>query len=664
MARWSKIELSFKGPKSLGRGDPNPFAIRLDVIFAGPDGKSFKVPGFYDGDGSGGLDGRIWKVRFAADRNGAWTYRTESSHPALAGRSGAFRVTDPPPNAAEFYRKGRLEHVGERYLKLREGGYWIKFGADEPENILGKAFGLNDWEAKKREIDYLASKNINSVYVMTHNLEGDENDVWPWLGATPQEAKASQDRFDVARLDKWREFFEYIQSKGIVIHLVLEDDSAWAGYDHARYYREMVARFGHLPALCFNFNEEHNENYSLGDAIAYMKLLGELDPYHHPRAIHNVNQPLNEYVDSPHVESTSIQTPPRRPRSLNQIAVDWMEACLARGRRPLVVSFDEARPAEDRRSWWSVYLGGGIWESLARVPGGFAEQERVWRELATTRVFMETLPFHQMHPANHVVGGGEAFCLAKPGEVYALYLPQGGSVEVRLTPGNQYRVEWFDPRNTGGNPWTPAPSVAGGRQTLAAPDNQDWALRLTRIQGDSGGAPTAMSAKLWSQRDQAVPIRLAVLPPGEALYEVVAPPRNGNLAGTGADRIYTPKPGFTGGDSFQWRAKVGSTSSNVATVSIMCNAKGVNSPPKARDQVVAVEAGRSRSFILRYEDPDGPGPYQIRIVTPPKHGTAEGLDNDVIYAPSPGFKGEDSLEWVVGDGKDRSNRAKVRLIVK
>ncbi len=657
--RWSKIELSFEGPRSIGRGEPNPFAVSFDVVFTGPDGKSVKVPGFYDGDGKGGLDGNIWKVRFAADRNGSWTYRTESSHASLNRRSGRFQVTDPSPNAPAFYRLGRLEYVGERYLKFREGGYWIKAGADEPENILGKAFG--DWEAKKREIDYLASQNINSIYVMTHNLEGDNNDVWPWLGLTAEEAKTNHDRFDIAKLEKWREFFEYVQSKGLVIHLVLEDDSAWKQYDQARYYREMVARFGYLPALIFNFNEEHNENYSLADALAYMKLLGELDPYKHPRAIHNVNLPVNDYIDSRHVELASIQTPPRRPASLNRIAVDWVEASLAKGKRPLVVSFDEGRPAEDRRSWWSVYLGGGIWESLVPVPGGFAEQSSVWRELAVARAFMESLPVHKMYPANHLVAEGEAFCLARPGEVYALYLPQGGRVTVQLTPGNRYSAEWFDPR-TGNR--KPAATIGGGRQSFTAPDELDWALRLARIEGSTDGEPAAMSAKLYSQRGEKVPVRLALFASGAAEYEILVPPRNGRLTGSGWERIYTPKPGFTGTDSFQWRAKVGNVTSNTATVSILCNAQGTNTPPKALDQVVKAAAGQTTAFILRYEDEDGPGPYVVRIVAPPKHGTAEGLDNDILYTPAKGFKGQDSFEWVVNDGNKRSNRARVTLIVK
>ena len=106
-------------------------------------------------------------------------------------------------------------------------------------------------------------------------------------------------RFDIPKLDRWRDFFEYVQAKGIVLYLVLEDDSAWTGFDRQSYYREMVARFGDLPAVYFNDGEEANENYSFDESLMHMRMLAEADPYNHPRAIHNVRTPTPAYVDSP-----------------------------------------------------------------------------------------------------------------------------------------------------------------------------------------------------------------------------------------------------------------------------------------------------------------------------------------------------------------------------
>ncbi len=665
-ARWSKIELTFHGPLMHGLGNPNPFAVAFDVMFTAPDGRAFLVPGFYDGDGRGGMDGDVWKVRFSADQNGTWSWYTQSPEPKLNGLGGKILVVDPPVDAPDLYRLGRLEYVGERYLKFREGGYWIKAGADEPENWLGDAFGRDNWEAKKRQIDYLASVGVNSVYVMTHNLGGDGNDVWPWVGATAEEAKRGADRFDIVRLAKWRDFFEYIEQKGLVIHLVLEDDSAWTGYDHARYYREIIARFGDLPAVYFNFCEEYNESYTLPEALAYLDLLGSLDPYGHPRAIHNVNTPWPEYVDAQSVQMSSIQTLPLKPVTLNRLAEFWVAAPLTRSRHPLVVSFDEARPPGSRRSWWAVFLGGGIWESILPVRGGYSEYGPQWRQLALARQFMESIPAHRMFPANHLVVKGEAFCLARPGEFYALYLPDGGEIELNLPAGNRYRLEWFDPRAVAVPPWTEAVEIGGGLRRLAAPGPGDWAARIEKITGEAAAPPLALDAVTFASGGEPVTVHLPLAPPeavAGAEYAVLTAPRYGRLSGNPPEVTYTPRPGFSGRDRFTWRARTPTGESNTAEVTVFCNPSGTNRPPRAYDQTVRVRRGGIVRFTLRYADRDGPGPYGVAIAKPPEHGAVETLDNEARYTPQQGFTGADSFEWRISDGVSRSGPARVRIRV-
>jgi hypothetical protein len=494
-AKWSRIEIAFAGPESRGHADRNPFAVRLDVDFTSPSGKRYRVPGFYDGDGKGGPDGNVWKVRFSADEMGPWKFQAESDNNMLHGKIGRFAVTATSPNAAGFWKLGRLESVGTaenkiRYLKFRDGPYWVKAGCDDPENFLGNYANYNTLAKRTAAIDYLANRGINSVYIMTHNIGGDENDVWPWLGETSREARSnggSDARFDVVKLDEWRELFEYMQAKGVVPYLVLEDDSAWKNYDHRRYYREIIARFGYLPALLFNCGEEHNENYRLSQAIQFMRLLRQIDPYDHPQGIHNVNQPNNDYVDADHIDLTSIQTGSPGSRTgledaleHNHITIDWINRCLARGRRVLVVNFDEARPEEDRRCWWSVYMGGGVWETHVRQPYDrpVSVWEPAWTQLGGARAFMELLPFWEMEPHNELVVDGRAFCLAKPGHVYALYLPTGGTITVNLTSNATFEAAWWNPANGKEGGFQNMTTVRGGRQSLDAPGGGDWALRI------------------------------------------------------------------------------------------------------------------------------------------------------------------------------------------
>ncbi len=495
-AKWSSIEISFAGPHSRGRGEPNPFAIELDVVFTSPSGRRWVVPGFYDGDGRGGEDGNVWKVRFSADELGAWTWATRCTHPKLDKRSGTFVVTCVDDTARGFWKWGRLEAVGTtengiRYLKFRDGPFWLKAGCDDPENFLGRYRHYDTLAKRKAAVDYLAAKGTNSLYIMTHNIGGDENDVWPWQGATPAEAKQNavpgHVRFDIAKLTEWRVLFEHMQTQGVVPYLVLEDDSAWTGYDHARYYREIIARFGDLPALLVNIGEENNENYSLQQGLALAARFRQLDPYRHPLGIHNVNRPSDRYIDSPAMDFTSIQTgSPGRRKGLekalehNRITVDWIERCRVRRRRVLVVNFDEARPEEDRRCWWSVYMGGGVWETHVRQPYDrpLSAWEPTWTQLGGARSFMESLPFWEMSPHNELVESGRAFCLARPGKAYALYLPMGGRVTVRRASGVTYEAAGWNPVNGKEGRFEHRTTINGGLQHFTAPSPGDWALRI------------------------------------------------------------------------------------------------------------------------------------------------------------------------------------------
>ncbi len=680
-AKWSKVEIRFEGPASKSRGTPNPFSVAVDVTFTAPGGKTYKVPGFYDGDGAGGPDGSVWKVRFSADEVGAWRYASRSAEPLLDGRAGSFTVEPPAATAPLFYRWGRLERVGTaadkvRYLKFRDGPHWLKAGCDDPENFLGKLKNFDTPAKRRAAIDYLAGKGINSFYVLTHNVAGDDSDVWPWIGSDVKEAKANggkDARFDVAKLGQWRSLFEHMQERGVVPYLVLEDDSAWNGLDRARYYREIVARFGDLPALLFNFAEEHNETHTLAAALEWMRVLAEIDPYRHPRGIHNVNAPADAYADSEHVDFTAIQTGGPDPLQHNRIARDWIGRCRARGTRVLVTGFDEPRPELDRRGWWSAYLGGGVWEAHVTKPYDrpLVAWDEAWTQLGGARAFMETLPFWEMEPANFLVSAGNAFCLAKPGEAYALYLPKGGAVEVNLTPGPRYRYQWWDPR--GGRQTRPrnGGTTGGGAVRLSAPSSDDWALRIVKTGGQGNSAPLAFDTTV-AATSAGSPIRVVLAfsdrdGPGPHVFKIVGEPAAGTLARSGDVVTYTPRAGAPESDAFRWIVSDGLADSNPAIVRL-AQVDG-NLRPIALDRsfrVAHASRGRGVSIPLLYDDPDGPGPHRFTIVTPPAHGKVapdSAGGNDYLYIPEPGFKGTDGFRWTVSDGRNTSEAATVTIEV-
>ncbi|ADO69812.1 Ig-like domain-containing protein [Stigmatella aurantiaca] len=73
-----------------------------------------------------------------------------------------------------------------------------------------------------------------------------------------------------------------------------------------------------------------------------------------------------------------------------------------------------------------------------------------------------------------------------------------------------------------------------------------------------------------TDQDTAKSIALTATDPAGAphTYLIVTPPAFGTLSGTGAGVIYTPNVGFSGTDSYVFKASNGITNSNPATVHI------------------------------------------------------------------------------------------------
>jgi len=100
---------------------------------------------------------------------------------------------------------------------------------------MGYTISTNKGKGILGTFEYLARAGANSVSLLLWNTGGDDRNVFPHLLAVdadeyismkPKEQWASgviQDRFDVSKLEQWKQAFLYADSLGIHLHFKLQE---------------------------------------------------------------------------------------------------------------------------------------------------------------------------------------------------------------------------------------------------------------------------------------------------------------------------------------------------------------------------------------------------------------------------------------------------------
>lgn len=576
LAAGQPLEIAYQGPWATELDNaPNPFLdYRLNVTFHGPGGRTYVVPGFFDGNGQGGGAGHVWRVRFTPEVPGNWnavaSFRTGtelaistaagagSAVALLNGATVQIAVGAVDPQAPGFLKWGRLEYANGHYPKFTSGPYFIKGGVNGPENLLayrgfndvGKGGGIGrlhsysphraDWFPGDPEfqstvhaadgrgfagaLNYLSLQGVNSIFTMLMNLGGDGQDVHPFVG--PENTSFNKRHYDIGRLHQWNLAFEHATRVGIALHFGLAEtepaneswlDGGQLGTERKLFYREVVARFAHNAAVKWTLSEEND--YSVPNLRSFADYIREVDPYDHPVTFHNHPNDFSDYqqvAGEARFSATSLQYDP----DLIGSQVESMRSLSASAGHPWIVDADENNPwqtgltdtnADDlrKRVLYDVLFSGGHIEwylGWFDLPLGgdltledFRTRQPMWEAMSSARRFMETrLPFWEMQPADGLLtgessayGGGEVF--AKPGSVYAVYLPSAtGSpvLDLSAAPG-PVRLRWFDPRN-GTFQGGVQSRQGGGALALGAPPYQpgeDWVVLIDKpgdFTGDVG----------------------------------------------------------------------------------------------------------------------------------------------------------------------------------
>ncbi len=391
LKKWHKVTLSFDGPYHEETDtDPNPFLdYRLEVTFRQGD-RVFQVPGYFAADGqaseTGADGGNVWRVHFAPETTGEWSYEVSFRQGAnvavsddadagvafapLDGQQGFFTINNSDKSGRDFRAKGRLQYVGKHHLQFAETGeYFLKGGPDAPENFLAyedfdntpdngnrrKSWAphADDWtdgdpswqNGKGTEIigalNYLASKGINAFSFLTFSYKGDDKNVYPHV------APPDYQHFDCSKLDQWEVVFSHADQLGLYLHFKTQEtendqelDGGNLGLERRLYYRELIARFSHHLALNWNLGEENTQtDVQRRQMAAYF---AEHDPYRHHIVIHTYPG-QQEQVYTPLLGTQSELTGASVQTGWNKVHNDtekWVKKSTESG-KPWVVANDE-----------------------------------------------------------------------------------------------------------------------------------------------------------------------------------------------------------------------------------------------------------------------------------------------------------------------------------
>ncbi|MDP5172661.1 MAG: ThuA domain-containing protein, partial [Bacteroidia bacterium] len=431
---------------------------------------------------------------------------------------------DAPENFLAYYEFDNTVDQGGSSNSLTStssytiGSLTFNFAGDGLHHYAAHAQHYNNgdptWQSGKGKniigaINYLSSTGANVFSFLTMNINGDGRDVYPHVnyngGAGSQ---ADRLKYDVSKLAQWEVVFSHAETKGMYLHFKLSetenddllDGSFTIGNERKLYYREMIARFGHHLALNWNLGEEYGgSNGSINpfkvSVEGYCEYIRSIDPYNHPIVLHNWAGKENVRFD-PHAGNANALHGISLQQDINTIhskTVNYVNMSQNAG-HPWIVANDEQGPAgigidpdvqnnnnqNTARSnvLWGNLMGGGAGVEYYFGYSRFMDdlESESWEARANMwqynkhalNFFNNYIQFWLMEPSDALIGNNNnsnsRFCLAQPGEAYAIYLPTGNA-SFSLNMGSytgSFDVKWYDPRNGGVLQNGSVTSVSGG----------------------------------------------------------------------------------------------------------------------------------------------------------------------------------------------------------
>lgn len=228
----------------------NPFDLEARATFVHASGDTRVSDLFYDG-------GQVWRLRFAPDREGVWTFTTESFDPDLDGLTGTVTVApNPDPEATGFLFGDGLKFVLP--TNRSTGSRRVRFDVFQNDVLFDTHIAGEDWgdpAVLQSYIDDASAHGFRTLLFSVYNS-------WFEFGAQAYTEHSSLDP-DLVTFAVLEAVIQTAHAQGVHVHLLAWGDEArrWTptgvgginGVPDRRLQRAIAARLGPLPGWSMTY---------------------------------------------------------------------------------------------------------------------------------------------------------------------------------------------------------------------------------------------------------------------------------------------------------------------------------------------------------------------------------------------------------------------------
>ncbi|NOY84561.1 MAG: DUF5060 domain-containing protein [Nitrospirae bacterium] len=449
----------------------NPFdfnEIELQTRFIAPSGKETSFFGFYDGDGQGGQDGSIWKMRFMPDEIGSWNYSYTWSD-GRPGGNGTFSVNTqglPGPFKADVVN-------GKSWAREGKGNLVPLF--------IGTHYDMRDGDAPiEGYLDYVAyTLGANGVSHIFRNLV--------WLDCE-EEASCSPSS-DVFSIQYWTRFDQYLKKlsqRDLSLNVMIYTDDAkkpkFAGQSDTEklLLKTVIARVAASTNIIFDSGIDIREYRSEAWSNWFAGEMMRLDPWDH-------------FIGSRHgggSGETSCSDCSYDARGEVHPNYVTLKSIMDENNRPV---FSTERWREDFRRggfnsenirkimWYNAMVGGsGFMIGGKKGSIDFNNYATDLDAPEQFKIFSDFWHLTVKNWSNFVVCNEDvsaAYCFAERGKSTVLYLENGGTTTLNLSAfSGSFPSQWLNPRT--GETFDGETLSGGSTVTIQAPDAKDWVFYM------------------------------------------------------------------------------------------------------------------------------------------------------------------------------------------